>query len=132
MNHGPLRRNTCIPKANVIQSAVLNWGNTFEESTCSYVSCRVSTLKNYETSTSNASIDIISTMRQLFTYLSSSMTKRRFNNCFNLHQLHVHKEPAECINLEDVAKELNDHAANSVHFPPKKMANERIDVIMKS
>ena len=29
-------------------------------------------------------------------------TERRFNNCFNLH---VHKEPAECINLEDAAKE---------------------------
>ena len=71
MNHGPLRRNTCILKANVIQSAVLNRGrgNKFEESTCSSVSCRVSTLKNYKTSTSNASIDIISTMRQLFTYL---------------------------------------------------------------
>ena len=56
MNHGPLRRSTCILKANVIQSAVLNWGNTFEESTYSYVSCRVSTLKNYKTSTSNASV----------------------------------------------------------------------------
>ena len=72
MNHGPLRRNTCIPKANVIQSAVLNWGNKFEENTCSSV-------------------------RQLFTYLRSSMTdRRRFNNCFNLH---VHKEPAECIKI---------------------------------
>ena len=60
------------------------------------------------------------------------MTERRFNNCFNLHQLHVHKDPAECINLENVAKELNDHAANSVHFPPKKMVNERNDVFMKS
>ena len=79
----------------VIQSAVLNWGNKFEESTCSSV-------------------------RQLFTYLRSSMKdRRRFNNCFNLH---VHKEPAECINLEDAAKEFNDHAANSVHFPPKRMA----------
>ena len=53
----------------------------------------------------------------------------RFNNCFNLHQLHVivHKETEECINLENVAMELNDHAVNSVHFPPKKMANERIE-----
>ena len=38
----------------------------------------------------------------------------------------MHKELAECINhadyLEDVAKEFNDHAANSGHFPPKKMA----------
>ena len=38
------------------------------------------------------------------------MTERRFNNCFILH---VHKELAECVNLEDVA-------ANSGHFPPKK------------
>ena len=32
------------------------------------------------------------------------MTESRFNNCFILH---VHKELAECINLEDVAKEMN-------------------------
>ena len=49
------------------------------------------------------------------------MTEIRFNNCFILH---VHKELAECINLEDVAKELNDHAANSGHFPPIKMVRE--------
>ena len=48
-----------------LQSAVLNWGNEFEES--SSVSCRGSTLENYRTSTSNASTDIISTMIQLFT-----------------------------------------------------------------
>ena len=54
-----------------LQSAVLNWGNEFEES--SSVSCRGSTLENYRTSTSNASIDIISTMRQLFTYLRFSI-----------------------------------------------------------
>ena len=35
----------------------------------------------------------------------------------------MHKELAECINLEDVAKELNDHAANLGHFPPKKTIN---------
>ena len=32
----------------------------------------------------------------------------------------MHKELAGCINLEGVAKELNYHAGNSVHFPPKK------------
>ena len=45
--------------------------------------------------------------------------------------MHVHKELAECINLEDVAKELNEHAANAVHFPPKKKGpcfNERVGV----
>ena len=61
------------------QRAVFNWGNEFEES--SSVSCRVSTLKNYNTSTSNASIDIISTMRQLIniyiyiTYISEIRQK---------------------------------------------------------
>ena len=57
-----------------LQSAVLNCGNEFEES--SSVSCRGSTLENYRTSTSNVSIDIISTMRQLFTYLRSSLVPR--------------------------------------------------------
>ena len=46
-----------------LQSAVLNWGNEFEES--SSVSCRGSTLENYRTSTSNASIDIISTIASM-------------------------------------------------------------------
>ena len=53
----------------------------------------------------------------VYMQLNASMTERRFNDCFILY---VHKEPAECINLEDVAKELNDHAADSGHFPPKK------------
>ena len=79
------------------------------------MSCRGSTLENYRTSTSNASIDIISTMRQLFTYLRSSVQLPPWQKKINI--LYVHKELAECINLEDVAKELNDHAANSGHFP---------------
>ena len=73
------------------------------------MSCRGSTLENYKASTPNASIDDEATV-----YLFEI---RELNNCFILH---VHKELAECINLEDVDKELNDHAANSVHFPPKK------------
>ena len=57
-----------------------------------------------------------STMRLLLTYLRSSMTERRFNNCFILH---VHKELAECINLEEVAKEFisrNENELAMVHF----------------
>ena len=48
------------------------------------------------------------------------MTERRFNNCFILH---VHKELAECINLEEVAKgprnlyhEMINEFATLVHF----------------
>ena len=53
--------------------------------------------------TSSTSERSFSAMRRLYTYLRSSMTESRFNNCFILH---VHKELAERINLEDVAKEF--------------------------
>ena len=61
------------------------------------------------------------------------MTERRLKTASSC--ICIFKELAECINLEDVAKELNDHAANSVHFPLKingPCLNERIDLIMKS
>ena len=101
-----------------LQSAVLNRGNEFEES--SSVSCRGSTLKNYKTSKSNASIDKIF----LFAHDRTEEDLITASSCMCIKS-----------NLEDVAKELNDHAANSVHFPPKKNGpclNERIDIIMKS
>ena len=83
------------------------------------MSCRGSTLKNYKTSKSSASIDII--------FLLHDRTEEDL----------ITASSCMCIksNLEDVAKKLNDHAANSVHFPPKKNGpclNERIDIIMKS
>ena len=53
--------------------------------------------------TSSTSERSFSAMRRIFTYLRSSMTESRFNNCFILH---VHKELTERINLEDVAKEF--------------------------
>ena len=81
--------------------AVLNRGrgNKFEESTCSSVCCRVSTLKKLQ------DINVQRKHRPNFddeTTVYLFETERRFNNCFNLH---VHKEPAECISLEDAAQE---------------------------
>ena len=41
-----------------------------------------------------------SALRRLFTYLKSTMTKKRLNNCILLH---VHKELTDSINVTDVA-----------------------------
>ena len=61
-----------------------------------------STIPVIKSSTSGRSF---SGVRRLFTYLSEILYEG--NNCFVLH---VHKELAECINLEDVAKEFISHA----------------------
>ena len=44
-----------------------------------------------------------SAMKRLFTYIRSTMTEKRSNNCFLLH---IHKVLTDTINLVDVAKEF--------------------------
>ena len=64
--------------------------------------------------TSSTSERSFSALRRLYTYLRSTMTEKRLNNCFLLH---VHKDLTDNIKLEDVAKEfimVNDERSN--HF----------------
>ena len=44
-----------------------------------------------------------SALRRLFTYLRSSMSENRLNQCFLLH---VHKELTETLNVEEIAREF--------------------------
>ena len=53
--------------------------------------------------TSSTSERSFSALRRLYTYLRSTMTEKRLNNCFLLH---VHKDLTDNIKLEDVAKEF--------------------------
>ena len=53
--------------------------------------------------TSATSERSISTLRCACTYLRSTMTEKRLNNCFLLH---VHKELTDMCNLQELAKEF--------------------------
>ena len=50
--------------------------------------------------TSSSSERAFSTLRRLLTYLRSSMTQERLNNCMLLH---VHKDLTHSLNLQDIA-----------------------------
>ena len=53
--------------------------------------------------TSSTSERSFSALRRLLTYLRSTMTEKRLNNCFLLH---FHKDLTDRINLQDVTKEF--------------------------
>ena len=53
--------------------------------------------------TSSTSERSFSALRRLFTYLRSSMSENRLNQCFLLH---VHKELTETLNVEEIAREF--------------------------
>ena len=60
-------------------------------------------LRLYLTITSSTSERSFSALRRLFTYLRSSMSENRLNQCFLLH---VHKELTETLNVEEIAREF--------------------------
>ena len=53
--------------------------------------------------TSSTSERTFSALKRLFTYLRSTMTEKRLNNCLLLH---VHKELTDQLNITDIAKEF--------------------------
>ena len=53
--------------------------------------------------TSSTSERSFSALRRLFTYLRSSMSENRLNQCFLLH---FHKELTETLNVEEIAREF--------------------------
>ncbi|KAL5509098.1 hypothetical protein EMCRGX_G004385 [Ephydatia muelleri] len=53
--------------------------------------------------TSSTSERSFSALRRLFTYLRSSLSENRLNQCFLLH---VHKELTETLNVEEIAREF--------------------------
>ena len=53
--------------------------------------------------TSSMSERAFSTLRRLLTYLRSSMTEQRLNNCMLLH---IHKDLTDDLDLHEIAKEF--------------------------
>ncbi len=53
--------------------------------------------------TSATSERTFSVLKRLLVYLRSTMTEKRLNNCLLLH---VHKDIADELNLEDIAKQF--------------------------
>ena len=86
---------------------------TISEAMCTYANRQMLTevhklLRLYFTIpiTSSTSEQSFSALKQLLTYLRSTMTEKRLNNCFLLH---VHKDITDAIDLVEVAKDFIAH-----------------------